>query len=106
MDALQSAFGQSRDALELALSQFDVRLAAIGAAIAAALLFMLSLILLLVRTDRLAGRVDTLAGIVDGLRRSEEARYFRELTRYAHHTKEQAGNGIAGGEEVRTTIAG
>jgi hypothetical protein len=103
MDALRSVLGQLSEALELVLSQFDVRIAAIVAMTAAALLFTLSMILLVVRSTRLAERVNALAQVVEGLKRLEEARYFREVARSAHHTKERAGNGIAGSEELRTS---
>jgi hypothetical protein len=69
MDALQSVFGQLREAEGLVLSQFDVDIAAIVTTIAAALLFTLSLILLALRTGRLAERVDTLVRVVEGLKR-------------------------------------
>ena len=103
MDALQSVFGQLREAEGLVLSQFDVHIAAIVTTTAAALFFTLSLILLALRTGRLAERVDTLVRVVEGLKRLEEARLYRELTSPARRTKERVGNGIAGNEELRTS---
>ena len=103
MDALQSVFGQLNEALELVLSQFDAHKATIVTMTAAALLFALSLILLAVRTGRLAERVDTLVKVVEGLKRFEEARLYRELTHSTRHAKEQGRNGIAGKEELRTS---
>jgi hypothetical protein len=105
MDALQSVFGEPKEALELVLSQFDVPLLTIVATIAAALLFTLSSILLVVRTDRLAERVEMLVQVVEALKRFEEARLYRELALSARRTKKQAGNDSAGEEELRTDRA-
>jgi hypothetical protein len=104
MDALQSLFGEPKEALELVLSQFDLRLLTIVATISASLLFTLSSIVLVVRTDRLAARVDMLVQVVEALKRFEEARLYRELALSGRRTKKQAGMDSAG-EEVRTDRA-